>query len=119
MSDRGEEEHLPAVLIVEVAELPVGEAIALLRERGWWHIASAIELAEWALERAETDAMQAGRALDLAARIGTEHGEPPVLQAQIAYAEARRAVHEGDLAAAEQALLLAQERWRAIDAPSA
>jgi CHAT domain-containing protein len=73
-------------------------------------------LAEWALERAENDTVVAAASLSLATLIAAEHGEPPALLGQIAYAEARRALHAGDLPGAEAALRQAQQSWGSIDA---
>jgi CHAT domain-containing protein/tetratricopeptide (TPR) repeat protein len=120
MSDGGEDDDLPSAVLSELFELSQEDAIAVLRRGGWWNVSVAMTLAEWALERAEVDAAQAERALTLARLIAAESAaanyESPGLDGQIAYAEARRAVHMGDLATAETLLLRAQERWRLVDA---
>src|SRR5215203_4810971 len=116
MSDAGEEVNLPSEAIDELAELPIEEAITFLRDAGWWNLPTAMILAEAALHFAEVDPTAAGRLLTVVAQFGAEQGEPAALQGQIAFAEARRAVHAGELMVAEAALLRAQESWRAMDA---
>ena len=116
MSDGEEADDLPSAVLAELVELPQADAVTLLQSGGWWTISVAMVLAEWALDRAEGDAAEAGRGLDLATLIAAENAEPPMLMGQIAYAEARRAVHVGDLARAEVELLRAQDYWRSVDA---
>ena len=91
-------------------------AATRLREGGWWTVTAAITLTQWALDAAEGNPAHAERGLTLATAIGATFAEPPLLAGHIAYAQARRAVHSGDLDAAESALLAAQAKWQQADA---
>lgn len=116
MSDGGEPANLPSTVLSELVGLSQQEAVEVLRSGGWWTVSVAMVLAEWALERAEVDPAQSARSLALASLIAADHGEPPALLAQIAYAEARKSIFRGDLSAAEASLRSAQAHWRAINA---
>jgi CHAT domain-containing protein/tetratricopeptide (TPR) repeat protein len=113
MSNGWDSDEFSYAALTELAELPQDAASAFLRQAGRWTVAAAMDLSNWALERAEADPIQAHRILTLATLIADENQSPAGLLAQIAYAEARCAVHVGDLAVAEAALRRAQEYWRA------
>ena len=119
MSDGEEFVQLPAGVLAEVAELSEADAMARLRAGGWWHGAAGMVLAQWALDVAEGNVAQARHALTLATLIAAEDDSVSMLPGQIAYAEARLAVHAGDLALAEAALRRAQVSWRSVDATDA
>ncbi|MCC6458150.1 MAG: CHAT domain-containing protein [Caldilineaceae bacterium] len=119
MSDGEDADELSPAFLTDIAALRQEEAIAHLRASNRWNVPGATSLAHWALERAEVEPRQAANALALAMLIAAENDNPQTLLGQIAYAEARIAVHSGDLAAAEAALLRAQEHWRVADARGA
>lgn len=115
MSGGEEPEGLPAAVFVELVDLPEEQAVDRLLTMGWFTVSVAMQLAQWALERADIEPAQAARALALSTLLAADFGNPAALLGQIAYGEARCAVQSGDLAAAEDALLRAQASWRAID----
>lgn len=116
MSDGEEFAQLPADVLAELFELSEVDAIARLRAGGWWHGSAGMVLAEWALDAAEVNIAQTRHALTLATYIVEEDDSVSMLPGQIAYAEARLAVHAGELASAEAALRRAQASWRSVDA---
>lgn len=98
-------------LLARLARVPVAEGAELLRAANLWSPDAAWQLATTALDHAERVPQEAAAWLDVAQEMAADFGDPARLLGQIGYAQARVAVHQGELAAAEARLRAAQEIW--------
>lgn len=101
--------------LAEIVALDETEAVANLRQAGWWTPAAGERLAEWALTQVEANPLGGERALALGAQIAQDFADNARLAGWLAYARARRAVVRGDLPAAEADLRATADAWRAAE----
>lgn len=94
-------------------DLDLADALDSLQRTGRASAEDAHALAETALIAAETDLSTARRYLAIADALTERLDRPVGVQAHLAYAQARVAVHAGDLSPAEELLRNAQSQWQA------
>jgi CHAT domain-containing protein/tetratricopeptide (TPR) repeat protein len=94
-------------------DLDIADALDSLQRTGRASAENAHNLAEVVLIAAETDVSAARRYLAIADALTERLGRPVGVQAHLAYAQARVAVHTGDLSSAEDLLSNAQSQWQA------
>lgn len=113
------DQGLPADVLEALAHDDLPAAEARLRAIGGWSRGGGWALAEAALETAERDPVAAAAWLHVAAAIvaspDVDAQDDASLLGQIAYAQARVAVQQGDLTGAEALLRQAQDAWRGAD----
>jgi CHAT domain-containing protein/TolA-binding protein len=107
---------IEAELLEEFDDLSVGEAAALLGQKGFASIPATRKLIELAMDVAESAPQRAERWLAIGEILIHElPEEQPGIQAQIHYAQARLHLLQGRLQQAEAALIQAQILWRTLD----
>ncbi|MCB0187583.1 MAG: hypothetical protein KDE31_25115, partial [Caldilineaceae bacterium] len=104
-----------------ISTLDNGAALALLQASALANSLTLETLAVVALDEVEQNAALAGKRLAVAALLrqslvadSDEQGErvPAAVDAQLAYAQARLHVHQGQLSRAEESLRAAQAHWQ-------
>ncbi len=106
---------LDAELLRRLGALDTAAALVVLAQAGFNVAPTVAQLAQAALQQAETDPRLAAHWLTIATALNAITGDDATLLAQVEYAQARLYAHTGDLVAAEAALRCAQVRWQAAD----
>lgn len=99
----------------ELLNLSIDEAAAAAVADEHAAAERAVELAHAALDAAENELEPARRWLAIARAVADKGDPTAVVAGWLAFAQARIAVHVGDLSGAETALIEAQRAWQAVD----
>lgn len=101
-------------LLAQLGELEVTAALGLLEQQELITLTTGLQLADAALARAEAEPRLATHWLLIAEQMNVRLGNVPSLSAQIEYGQARLAVQNGNVKAAEALLRSAQSRWQLL-----